>query len=289
MNDSVAVASVWNERRTSGKEAPDRFWLFPEITSHINMRLCGEPLTGVASGMHRRLQALGPFSHAISVGCGTASKERALLKAGIVQHFDLFDFADTRLARAKEALGPLANRATLVCGDAFDRPAEPEYDLVYWHSSLHHMPDAHAAVEWSLRVLKPGGLFAFWEFTGPTRFQWSDANLEITNRFRQNLPERLSGPLRGRPSISTMIARDPSEAADSDQILPAIRNYFPDAEIIPLGGALYNNGLTGIYPKLQLPEDQWVLRQMLLVDDILIEAGENHFHAGFARKPRSAG
>jgi SAM-dependent methyltransferase len=178
----------------------------------------------------------------------------------------------------------LAAQAAL---DPLSMDVNERYDLVYWNSSLHHMSDVRAALAWSKRALKPGGMLAMFEFVGPTRFQWSDRNLDYVRRFRQNLPASLrpTGNDRwtARPTIEAMIARDPSEATDSSNILPALRDLFPSAEIAMLGGALYHFGLNGIYPKLG-DDDTWVFDAMLTLDDALLDMGEMHFAAAFATK-----
>jgi SAM-dependent methyltransferase len=287
------VAEIWN-RKAESPAVYDRFWFFPQITAHANVKVCGKALTGTANGLHARLEEIGPFGRAVSVGCGLASKELNLLSRKIVERFDLFDLADVRLAKAQRAYAEknVSDRATFRCENAFARQPIGEYDLVYWNSSLHHMPKARAAVEWSWKALRPGGVFAMYEFIGPTRFQWSDRNLDYVRRFRAGLPERLGAGRGGqwtrRPSVADMVARDPSEAVDSSDIIPALRSSFNNAEITYIGGALYHFGLNGVYPKIG-PDDGWVFDQALLVDDLLSDLGENHFAVAIARKSTATG
>jgi SAM-dependent methyltransferase len=287
------IADVWNRKAEKSKVA-DRFWLFPEICGHFNRKICGKPLRASAHGLHARIPQLSggkPFERAVSVGCGLASKEMSLLSQSVVSHFDLFDLAEDRLKSAGAAfeLKGLRNRADFHCADAFAAAPKETYDLVYWNSSLHHMPDVFAALQWSREVLRPGGVLAMFEFVGPTRFQWSDLNLDAIKRFRAGLPEELlyrpgrPDPWIVRPTIEEMIERDPSEAMDSGRILPAMQSVFPGAEIIPIGGALYHFGLNGIYPLLT-ETHKWVYDQALLVDDLLTSQGENHFAVAFGQK-----
>ena len=68
---------------------------------------------------------------------------------------------------------------------------QPEsYELVHWNNSLHHMLNVEEAVEWSWKVLKPGGLFYINDIVGPDRFQWTDTMLLEATAVRQSLPER---------------------------------------------------------------------------------------------------
>ena len=286
------VAKKWNAQGTPASKKTN-FWRFPKICGHFNKRICGYDLPTVSSGINYRLNEIGPFSLGVSVGCGRATKEQALLKSDTVEHFDLYDLSENRLkdAKLRYASKGLRERATFNCEDVFENPCSMKYDLVYWNSSLHHMPDAYAAVKWSWEVLKPGGVFAMFDFTGPTRWQWTDDNLDYVNRFRAALPERLL-PKRNnriqlcrRLTINEMIERDPSEAADSGNILPALRRFFPDSEVVSLGGAIYQFGLKGVWPNLQ-PDDEWVLDMALVLDDALLDIGINHETFALAYKPR---
>ena len=279
------ISRKWNAQAKASNKR-NNYWQFPAITGALNVKVCGKPLPGVSRGIAQRLASIGTFDRAVSVGCGMASKERQLLAANIVGHYDLFDLSDQRLAVAGRQLekNGLSDRATLVCGDAFEETPGEKYDLVTWFSSLHHMPDAYAAVEWSRRVLKPGGIFAMWEYTGPTRWQWTDRNLEHVNAFRRAVPPKFRPEqlVISRPTIQEMLDRDPSEAADSANIRPAVAANFPNAEVIDLGGGLYSFGLRGIWPRIG-NSDKWFLQMVVAFDQALTE--DNLVTCAFARKP----
>lgn len=278
------ISKKWNAQAKPSKQRTN-YWQFPEIVSKLNVKVCGQPLPGVSHGMAKRLARMGPFGRAVSVGCGRATKERNLLRSGIVEKFDLFDLADQRLAEARRLMveADVEDRANLICDNAFRENPREVYDLVYWQSSLHHMPDAYAAVQWSLEALKPGGVFAMWEYTGPTRWQYTDRNIRNVNAFREALPPRFrpKNVIIKRPSLRKMMERDPSEAADSANIRPAVETAFPNAEIIDLGGALYSFGLRGVWQKIG-QDDGWLLDMAFAFDQAMIQ--DNLATCAFARK-----
>jgi SAM-dependent methyltransferase len=296
VDHQTAVAGAWNSRIGPAK-IKNKFWLFPAITGHINNKLIGREIPGITSGFNRKIQAAGPFDRAVSIGCGLAGKELSILKAECVRHFDLFELADERMAKAKESysVAGLADRATFNVGDAFAHARAEEYDLVYWNMSLHHMPSARQAIEWSWNALKPGGVIAMLEFVGPTRFQWTERNLTFMNRFLSAIPDRFFA-VPGRPGISAgrqvkrssikeMVDHDPSEAADSGAIIPSLQTFFPQADIQMLGGAIYHFGLKPILPNIdEQPDGAAFLNSALLLDDALSVMGENHFAYCLARK-----
>ena len=101
-------------------------------------------------------------------------------------------------------------------------------DAVIWEAALHHMTPLRTVLERAGRWLKPGGLMLVNEFVGPTRFQWTDRQLEAANALLDLLPQRLrrqpDGRLKSRIVRPSHLAMrlDPSEAIESSDILPAL-------------------------------------------------------------------
>lgn len=288
------VSAVWN-KKSGGKKV---------LWSHLPLVICNaakhlgqsyRPNSKIVDPWISQIAELGPYNKAISVGCGFAVNERNLLRRKIVKHFDLFDLAQDRLAVAASRLAEtnLGACAKISAEDAFDREPIEEYDLVFWKSSLHHMMSAHDAVEWSWRALRPGGVFAMWEFIGPTRFQWSDRNIEYVNDFRSTLPielfrqtdGRLAPVAISRPSVKSMTTMDPSEAADSSNIVASVKAFFPEANIVKLGAAMCHIGYRNIlFNLIKHPSADSIVRQSIIVDNLLRELGENHLACCVVRK-----
>jgi SAM-dependent methyltransferase len=281
------VGEIWDKKFKAQKSSSRHWWQWQAVYDHIGRKINGSfPKFIQAETGNRR------FERGISVGCGSGRKEFRLLQAGIVEHFDLYELSQERIASGRErasALG-LESRATFHLADAFKAASEArKYDFVHWDNSLHHMFDAHAAIKWSRHVLVDRGAFVMDDFVGPSRFQWSDRNLDLVADFRARLPVRLLRkdgtdaliPVRpARKAIRKMIEMDPSEAADSARILPSIRKIFPDANIVLTGGAIYHLGLGGgIYENLDSSseEDLRILDSALELDDLAIKQGETHY------------
>lgn len=218
-----------------------------------------------------------------------------LLREGIVQVFDLYELADTRIATGREVAKKqqLAEQAHFIQGDAFHLANKPEqYELVHWNNSLHHMLNVEAAIEWSWKVLKPGGLFYMDDFVGPDRFQWSPQTLLAATAVRQSLPDRfLINPhsptavlprVVKRPDPEKLRQSDPSEAADSSRILECVKSRFPAAAIILTGGVIYHLALSDILANFIDEEDQSLLDRLLIVDDMCTAMGETHYATALA-------
>jgi predicted SAM-dependent methyltransferase/SAM-dependent methyltransferase len=272
-----------------------RWWQDYRIVSHINKRVCGEAIPGQSHGLYRwLLRDFGPFplKHGVSVGCGEATKEIDVVKLGIVERFDLFELSSVAIETGRQAAENvgLADRMSFHHGNALERPGT--YDMVFWNNSLHHMFNVDEAVAWSFNVLRPGGLFVFDEYVGPTRMQFSEFVLGVNTLYRRLLShEYLIDPCSSdqildvvhNVDVDALLALDPSEAADSDNILPSINKHFPNAIIKPTGGCVYHIGLNDILHNLR--DDEAEIARALMLDDQLTERGLTQYAVGIARKP----
>jgi SAM-dependent methyltransferase len=291
------VARHWaSAQPNSGRT---RWWLHPDVLRHVNACVCGSPVEGPWAGLERRMRELtaaGRFEKGVSVACGSAVKELHLLQEGLVGRFDLFEISRERVAlgQASAAALGLSDRVRFHVRDAFAMELPGDYDLVYWNNALHHMFDVAKALQWSRERLQPGGWFVMDDFVGASRFQWPDVQLEIASRVRRVLPDRLLRDPGGtggllprrltRPSLQAMIERDPSEAADSDNILPAVKRLFPGASIVLTGGVVYNLALQDILANFEDDADGELLRSLLTLDADLAAKGLTHYACAFAPK-----
>jgi len=193
-------ASFWN-RVHRGRTLPGpaaHWWDRPAVHRHLKSLVLegpspdGESLA--AALLRERFGGRLPFARALSVGAGHATEEIAMLAAGEVAHFELWDFSAAAAGegrRAARAAGVADGRLDYRVGDGFaalDRPAGP-YDLVFWRHSLHHMPDTRKALEWTRRRLAEGGVALVYEYVGPNRLQWTPAMLRAVNAFRAQMPQ----------------------------------------------------------------------------------------------------
>lgn len=292
---TARAAAHWNKVTISERSPRIRWWESEAIIRHINKRVCGEPLPGIHSGFHQILKArVGEtLDCGISIGCGTGGKEMALVQAGVVREFHLYEISSerVRIGRANAIELGIEDRIHFYEEDAFAHASLGKFDLVYWNNALHHMLDTTAAVRWSREALCDGGYFAMDDFVGPSRFQWTDRSLAFVSAFRQSLPGQFLRLSDGktdapsevqRPPIDQMIRIDPSEAADSDNIIPAIEKCFPSAFIQRTGGDIYHLGLSDIL--INFEEDAPELAYALVLDDAIVEMGERHYAVAIAQK-----
>ena len=103
-----------------------------------------------------------PYPRALEIGSGTGFFLLNLMQAGVAEVGCLTDISPGMVevaVRNGRGLG------LEVSGQAADAEALPyddaEFDLVVGHAVLHHIPDVELALREVLRVLRPGGRFAF--------------------------------------------------------------------------------------------------------------------------------
>ena len=215
----------------------------------------------------------------------------ALLEENIVAHFDCFELSEKAIeeGRCEAEKRNLTDRITFHHGDAFKAVLPSEYfDCIYWDNAMHHMFDAYAAMRWSKDKLAANGCFFMFDFVGPTRFQWTEEQIRILKQLLESLddayfltPDR-EYMWKKEPSLMTeeeMMKADPSEAADSDNILPAFKELFPEGKVIPLGGLIYALGLDGIL--FNIPENSILLRKLLRLDSSLAQQGHNYYAVAY--------
>lgn len=269
------------------------------VVRHINNVVCGEPIDGMHAGFHRKLIARMKNGHArkaVSVGCGDGQKEIGLVRSGLVDEFHLYEISSVRIEAGRKAAANfgLSDRVHFHPEDAFEVCSDTDFDLVYWNNALHHMMDTREAVEWSFDRLADDGLFAMDDFVGPSRFQWSDRMIEYGELVRSWLPDEHfihpNDPTETfqrriqRPTIAAMIATDPSEAADSSNIIPSIQAVFPFTSIQLTGGVIYHVGLNDVLSNLDDERDAAYLFSVLAIDRALTEIGDTHYAVAFAKK-----
>lgn len=299
------IGAFWSKNNATPRT---RWWHSPMIIRYVNTLVNGEPVDGISTGlMHSAKKLLGnnaPLKKGISVGCGNGYKEIQLITNGLVDSFDFFELSDERISQGLNLAKNygVSEKIQFFEGDAFLRVKNDEiYDLVHWNNSLHHMLDVHQAIAWSHRILKSGGLFYMDEFVGASHFQWPDKQLEMASNIRRSLkgtkyllnpsnnsfftrkylPWRIS-----RPDLNTMIQSDPSEAADSENIIPAVTKWFPSAEIIKTGGVVYSLALADIIYNFDesIEEDRQRLKSVLDLETEYIRQGESHYATCLAFK-----
>ena len=105
---------------------------------------------------------LPTFEHALEIGAGTGYFTLNMLQDGVVRKATATDISPGMLDVVQANAKRLGVAVCTVACDAESLPfADESFDLVLGHAVLHHLPHLDRAFAEFLRVLKPGGHFAF--------------------------------------------------------------------------------------------------------------------------------
>ncbi|MCA8956288.1 MAG: methyltransferase domain-containing protein [Planctomycetes bacterium] len=279
---------------------PDQWWDVPAVQRRWNELITGDAELGFRHWVAREyLAPRGGSLVGLSVACGTGHRELLWARTGQFTVLHGYDLTPASIAQANAAAhaAGLDGCLTFRVGDVrtLELAAADRYDVIFGEHALHHLSPLREILADLDRNLKPDGLLVVDEFVGPRRFQWTRAQLAEINRLLQTLPEHLRRRTDGRikrrvirPSKLSMIHIDPSEAIESDRILPELEARFTRVTLRPYGGAILHLLLSGIAHHFcgDDPEAADWLQRLCAEEDRLMAEGvvASDFVAGVYRK-----
>lgn len=236
------TVSKWN----STSKSTD-FWIIPSIRKRWNQLSTGDPNLEYEDYVVNKYFASSQNLSMLSVGCGSGTRERKFAKYPCFKHVVGIDMAERKVYEARRlALSSGHSNIEYLTGNFLKYPFEPnKYDLILFNSSLHHLDNVESVLGNRVHsLLKDGGMLLLFEYVGPNRLQYTQHQLDFANRLLKQIPKRFRVKADGssvktriyRPGILRMLMVDPSEAIDSESILPAVRKHFKVAHERMTGG-----------------------------------------------------
>ena len=102
------------------------------------------------------------FGRALEIGAGTGYFTLNLVRAGVIGQAVATDISPGMLRALEHSARDLGEPVETAACEASNLPfGDDEFDLVFGHAVLHHLPDLDAAFREFRRVLRPGGVMAF--------------------------------------------------------------------------------------------------------------------------------
>jgi ubiquinone/menaquinone biosynthesis C-methylase UbiE len=240
------IAAAWDEAtRTGSAGERARAWLSCDqvLEEYVYPQLGGVSWYGYL----RRFRGPQPFDLSLTLCCGEGAAERNLIRHNLCRACEGIDISPQAVAHSREAARQAGlTNVTYRIADVERITLDPErYDLVLGWMGLHHLTRLRRVFGQVRRALRPEGVFVVNEYVGPARFQVPRAQVDLINSWLRQLPVDLrrtpSGTVRDTfvpPTVAEVVARDPSEAVSSDQILPELERQFVIAERVDYGGVL---------------------------------------------------
>jgi ubiquinone/menaquinone biosynthesis C-methylase UbiE len=238
---SARTASKWNQITSSSD-----FWIIPEVRSRWNEKATGHSNLEYEDYVMSKYFASSSDLTMLSVGCGTGTRERKFASYRQFKRILGIDLAEKQIEEArKHASAASMDKIEYLSGEftslSFE---ESSFDLILFHLSLHHFDQIDNLLKNKiLPLLKANGYLIIFEYVGPKRLQWTKDQLSCANELLSSLPVEYRTRLDGvsikhkiyRPGIWRMMLVDPSEAVDSESIIPSIHRYFNVVEEKKIG------------------------------------------------------
>ncbi len=201
----------------------------------------------------------------LSLGAGVCSHELEFARLNPGWEITCVDFSEKLLKSAEENANTegLTNLKFLVEDVYKYNYPDNYYNVVLFHSSLHHFKGLNEYIRKVHRSMALKGKLIINEYVGPNRLQYSkqqikaiNQNLQlIDNEYRKMYKTNLYKKRYYGSGILRMIVSDPSECIESEKILPVINNYFRTIEEKGYGGNLLMPVLKDISHHFINPDD----------------------------------
>lgn len=260
------------------------------IHERLNGKMSGDRYIDLYAHLINFLNGNGhslPLQRCLTLGCGAGDFERAFSRWNFCVRHDAYDISEGAIKKAKErARDEGLSHVFYETADIneISLPAST-YDVVFGIQSIHHLANLEHVFSEVKKTLKPGGFFVLHDFVGPTKFQWTDTQLNIINAALQMLPDKYCVSRKDgitikkkhwRPTVEEMDSVDPSEAIRSGDILTVLPLYFEILEKKDLGGTVLHLLLDGIAGNFDYNSqaDMRLLKMLFEIEDTFMEIGE---------------
>jgi SAM-dependent methyltransferase len=270
---------------------PSYMWNIPAVWRRANRLITGDPDEDYKTYVSRKyLEPLQPL-YARSLGCGSGEKELIWTSLCTYARLDGYDISASRIAHARSqarAAGRSEIEYYVADLSQIEWP-EAEYDAVFVDQSLHHLSPLEPLILNIRQALKPAGYLIASEFIGPSRFQWTDRQLEAINGVLSILPAKYrrrwsNGRIKERvhrPSLLNMQLNDPSEAVESARIGPLLEQHLEVVERRDYGGTIVHmlfhdiaHNFLGDDGQVKDDEARRLIELCFQIEDMLLASGE---------------
>jgi ubiquinone/menaquinone biosynthesis C-methylase UbiE len=245
------IESKWNSYTSTSD-----FWLIPAIQQSWNKMISGDPEMLYEDYVVQKYLSKKQNLKLLSVGCGEGFHDRNFAKYDCFSQIDGLDISPVSIKNAVKLAAESNLNINYFQGDFKKIKLDTNsYDVILFSSSLHHFKDVDATLkEYVKPILKKGGILVVYEFSGPDRLQWTQGQLDKANELLRNLPKKFrllydKASIKRkvyRPGLVRMLLVDPSEAVDSEAIVPSLNKYFQVLEQTNLGWNILHILLKGI-------------------------------------------
>lgn len=277
------------------------WWIVPAVRRRWNAKITGDPdLIYEDYFVEKYLKGRTALT-VLALGSGIGSHERNLARhRDTFARIEAYDIAPNLVRRGNElAREQGLENIEFICADVNSLDwAGRSYDVVFFHSSLHHFLNLDQLIGQRIpAALKPGGLLLLNDYWGPDRLQWTPAQLSNINTLLKQFPREYARRFNSRlikrrvsgPGWLRMRISDPSEAAEASRIRPLLCEHFKALEEKAIGGNILMPLLKDIAHHFVAPDEQGrvLLEDCFTAEDEFLEKEESLLFFGVYQKKAS--
>jgi len=293
------IAGIKRTRSTwSHLEAAPIHWQdIPAVRERRNRLITGMKDIEFPEYIYRKYLKGKKHLKVLSPGCGTGSIEMRLAQYPCFSSIEAFDLSEPRILNAiqtaqKRKIQNLNFHVNNIYQFDF---GVSQYDLILFNGFLHHIRDVEKILVQVRESLKLDGMLVIHEYVGPNRFQWPRNQIKTVCELLDQIPEDYRKIWKSerikkrqyRPGLIRMVLSDPSEAVESENILPVLNRYFKPVEIKGLGGNLLHPLFKDIahnFIDTDIDESKRILDLMFAAEDDYLQKNRSDFVFGLFGK-----
>lgn len=308
---SSGLNSIFNRFYMTKKQRIQRTWetsgipptnwrSVPRILKRHNFLITGDPSVEFPDYVCQKYFSNKNSLRAVSPGCGIGLQEIKFAQYPCFRLIEAFDTSRQSIRQALEkvkSLGLTNIRFFVEDVNRFNFGLST-YDMILFNGSLHHFEKLETLLLRAQKALTPEGLLIVNEYVGPSRFQWNEKQLRVANFLLKKIPaeyrkkwnSKMIKKKQYRPGVLRMILYDPSEAVESENILPLLQRHFKTLEIKNLGGNLLRLILKDIAHHFMNEDEKAneLLDDLFAAEDEFLKENPSDFIFGVFQKTTSS-
>lgn len=262
------------------------WWIVPQVRTRWNFLITGNEATDYETYFVNKYLAGKKDLRMLSIGCGSGSHEFRFAAFENFSQIKGIDITKGLITDASHRAGKMElwHKLQFEIADVYQYDfSKSKYDVILFHSSLHHFKKNDRLLERVKTGLTQNGLLLINEYVGASRFQYSSAQINAINSAIQSIPAShrkifntsIIKKQFHKPGILRMIINDPSEAVESSGIRGLLRSRFKTLEEKPYGGNLLMPVLKDISHHFlqQDSANQSILEKLFSMEDQFLQDG----------------
>lgn len=279
LNKNKQIKNKWND-----KQNINGFWNIPFFMTHWNKLITDNANVGYPEYFCKKYLINSHSYKLLSIGCGTGFYEREFAQQCYQDKKRCFseivgiELSENRVKEAEKLASENNLNIKYLNQNFYDIDFKNErFDVILFNSSLHHFDNVEMFLYKHIKpLLNENGFLIICEYVGKNRLYIPDFQLKEINKLLKAIPikyRKYAGISNYKnkiysPGFIRMKLNDPSEAVDSEAILPTLHKYFTVLEEKQLGGNLFVQLMRGIAHNFtnDAPETKQILQTLLDAD-----------------------